>query len=105
MLRGFIILKSSKKHYHMVFDPRVSWSKNMGIVGWVAMCSRNSKLKDWLPMQCIKESSTLRVAPKGDKPSPRVVYRFGCQGHAVRDFLRYRQLIKRIYRLTHSARI
>jgi hypothetical protein len=32
-LRGFIILKSSEKHYHMVFDRRVSWSKNVGIVG------------------------------------------------------------------------
>ena len=39
----------------MVFDRRVSWSKNMGIVGWVAMCSRNSKLKDWLPMQALKK--------------------------------------------------
>ena len=58
----------------------------MGIVGWVAVCSRNSKLKDWLPMQCIKGGSTLRVAPKGDKPSPRLVYRFGCQDHAIKDF-------------------
>jgi hypothetical protein len=102
-LRGCIILKSSEKHYHMVFDRRVSWSKNMGIVGWVAVCSRNSKLMDWLPMQCIKESSTLRVAPKGDKPSPRVVYRFGCQGHAVKEFLRERQSIKRISRVCEKA--
>ena len=28
-------------------------------------------------MQCIKQSSTLRVSRKGDKPSPRIVYREG----------------------------
>ena len=28
-------------------------------------------------MQCIKESSTLRVSPKKEKPSPRIVYRYG----------------------------
>jgi hypothetical protein len=97
-LRGFIILKSSEKHYHMVFDRRVSWSKNMGIVGWVAVCSRNSKLKDWLAMQCIKESSTLRVATKGDKPSPRIVFRYGKQDKQIKKFLSERKKIKRIMR-------
>lgn len=100
-LRGFIILKSSEKHYHMVFDRRVSWTKNICIVGWVSVCSRNSKLKDWLAMQCIKGSSTLRVAPKGDKPSPRVVFRYGKQDNQIRKFLRYRKLIERIEKKTH----
>ena len=43
-------------------------------------------------------SSTLRVAPKGDKPSPRIVFRYGSQDHGVKDFLRYRKLIKRIHK-------
>jgi len=57
-----------------------------------------------MAMQCIKPTgSTLRVAPNPnkDKPSPRLAYRFGCQDHAVKDFLRYRQLVKRIYRSGH----
>lgn len=95
-LRGFIILKSSEKHYHMVFDRRVSWSKNMGIVGWVAVCSRNSKLKDWLAMQCIKESSTLRVSAKKEKPSPRIVFRYGKQDKEIKNFLKYRKFVKKI---------
>ena len=98
-LKGYIILKSSKKCYHVVFDRYVSWDENLSIIGWVAILSKSLKLKDYLGMQCIKMSSTLRVAPKRDKPSPRIVYRFGSQDHAVKDFLRYRQLIKRIYRL------
>jgi hypothetical protein len=96
-LDGFIILKSSKKCYHVVFDRYVSWDENLSIVGWVAILSKSLKLKDYLGMQCIKMSSTLRVAPKGDKPSPRIVDKHGSQDHAVKDFLEYRQLIKRIY--------
>ena len=95
-LKGFVILKSSKKCYHVVFDRYVSWDENLSIVGWVAILSKNIKVKDYALMQSIKMSSTLRVAPKGNKPSPRIVYRYGRQNHAIKDFLEYRQLIKRI---------
>jgi hypothetical protein len=97
-LEGFIILKSSKNCYHVVFDRYVTWDENLSIVGWVAIISKSIKLKDYLAMQCIKMSSTLRIAPKGGKPSPRPVFRYGSQDHAIKDFLKYRQLIKRVYR-------
>jgi hypothetical protein len=77
----------------MVFDRGVSWSKNMGIVAWVAVCSRNSKLKDWLAMQCIKGSSTLRISSKDKKPAPKVVFRFGKQDRQVKKFLETRKFI------------
>jgi len=93
-LNGFIILKSSENHYHVVFDRYVSWIKNVRILAWVAIQTKSISKLRYLAMQCIKMSSTLRVVP-----SSRIVYRFGCQDHAVKDFLRYRQLIKRIYRL------
>jgi len=64
----------------------------------VAILSKNIKVKDYALMQGIKMSSTLRVAPKGDKPSPRIVFRYGSQDYAVKDFLEYRQLIKKIHR-------
>ena len=99
-LGGGIILRPSYKHYHVVFDRYVSREENLRVVAWVALLSQNSGLIKWLLMQLIKMGSTLRVAPVPwrDKLSPRLVYRFGCQDHAVKDFLRYRQLIKRIYR-------
>jgi len=95
---GYIILKSSEKHYHVVFDRYVSWEENLSIIGWVAILSKSVHLLRYLAMQCIKMSSALRVAPKGDKPSPRIVDKFGSQENAIKDFLRHRQLIKRIYR-------
>ena len=102
-LGGGIILKSSKDGYHVVFDRYVSWVKNLSIMAWVAILSKSVPMLRYLAMQCIKGASTLRVSPNPDKdkPSPRLVYRFGCQDHAVKDFLRYRQLIKRIYSSLH----
>lgn len=95
-LRGFIILKSSKNHYHVLFNRSVTWKRNVHMMAWVCLESRNKGLTKWFLMQCIKESSTLRVSPKGDKPSPRIVFRYGCQDHQIKAFLKYRKLIKRI---------
>ena len=66
------------------------------IVAWVALLSHNVKVEKWLLMQCIKEESTLRVSPKGYKPSPRVVFRFGNQNNEIKNFLAHRKQIKRI---------
>ncbi len=33
-LGGFIIIKSSKQSYHVLFNRKVSWSENMRIVAW-----------------------------------------------------------------------
>lgn len=95
-LKGFIILKSSKDCYHVVFDRKVSWKLNVKIMAWVSLLSRNPMLEKWFLMQCIKEASTLRVSPKKQKPSPRIVYRYGEQNVQIRFFLRYRRLIKEI---------
>ncbi len=97
-LEGFIILKSSKNSYHVVFNRPVSWSENMRIVAWLSLLSGNKKLKKYFLMQCIKESSTLRVSNKGEKPSPRIVFRFGKQDKQIEEFLSFRTEIKRIIR-------
>jgi hypothetical protein len=57
----------------------------------------------YLAMQCIKGGSTLRISGKVGKPSPRVVYRFGEQSHAFKEFLRARRFIKRMVSLIQNA--
>lgn len=78
-LEGFIILRSSRLNYHVVFNRPVSWAKNLHIVAWVCQQSKHKKLTGWLIFQSIKESSTLRVGSKGRKKPPKVVFRFGFQ--------------------------
>ena len=97
-LGGFLNLKSSKNCYHVVFNRKVSWRKNVHIVAWVCLESQNQGLDKWFVMQCIKESSTLRVSPKNDKPSPRIVYHEGKQDGQIKVFLANRRCIKDIIR-------
>jgi len=47
----------------------------------------------------------LRVSPKGDKSSPRIVYRYGRQDREIRQFLAYRELIKGITGRANDAKI
>ena len=93
-LGGFLILKSSERNYHVVFNREVDWGENMRVVAWVALLSHNKGLERWHRMQCIKMGSTLRISPKEGKPSPRIVYREGREDDRIADFLRFRRIIK-----------
>lgn len=43
-LGGYIILKSSEKHYHVVFDRYVPREINLSAVAWVAVLSKSVPL-------------------------------------------------------------
>jgi hypothetical protein len=94
-LGGCVILKSSRDHYHVLFNKTVSWEENCRAMAWVAVLSRNIGLRKWVLMQLIKGASTLRVSRKGDKGSPRIVLREGRQDQEIRAFLAWRKRIKR----------
>ncbi|MEM3797746.1 MAG: hypothetical protein QXY74_04840 [Candidatus Bathyarchaeia archaeon] len=105
-LNGFIILKSSPRHYHVVFDkPMRYWSSVLKVIAWMGIVGNNCNLWKWMCMQAIKGYCTLRVSPKpvnpeGVKPSPRVVYRYGSQENMVKEYLAFRKrvlmMIKRL---------
>ena len=97
-LGGFLILKSSERCYHVIFNKTVDWAHNMKIVAWVALLSKNEGLRRYHLMQCIKMSSTLRVSPKGEKPFPRIVYREGKEDDQILAFLNYKRQIQNIVR-------
>jgi len=97
-LKGFIILKSSKNSYHVVFDKKVSWKDNVRIMAWVCLISKHQALTKWFLLQCVKKESTLRVSPKYNKPEPRIVYRYGSQDGMIAEFLAYRKVVKSIIR-------
>ena len=90
-LGGFIILESSRGCYHVLFDRKVDWSKNMMVVAWVAQLSGNVGLQRWHRMQCIKGKSTLRVSCKGGKAPPKIVMRKGRQSNQIKEFLTLRE--------------
>jgi hypothetical protein len=95
-LTGFIILKSSEKCYHVVFDKKVSWSENVRIMAWVCLMSKHEALTKWFLLQCVKKESTLRASQKYNKPEPRIVFRYGSQDGMIAEFLAYRKIVKSI---------
>jgi hypothetical protein len=99
-LGGFVILRSSQDHYHVLFNKTVSWEENTKIMTWVAVLSGNAGLRKWVLMQLIKDASTLRVSCKGDKASPRIMFRKGRQDQEISAFLRWRRLIKKLMKTT-----
>lgn len=94
-LGGFIILRSSKNSYHVVFNRTVSWEENMKIVGYASwMCAdyfTNHKLMGWTIMQMIKGASTLRTSRKFSKPRPRIIYKEGDQDNEIAAFRAWRK--------------
>lgn len=68
----------------------------MHIISWIAQQSKSRKVSGFVLMQCIKESSTLRLGCKGEKPFPRVVFRFAKQGGEIRNYLKFRGTVQRI---------
>ena len=98
-LKGFLVLKSSRKHYHIIFDRTVDWTENMAVVAWVCRESKHQGLWKWFLLQCIKKESTLRVSPKSKKPSPRIIHRYGEQDAEIRNYLRQRREIRQLSKL------
>jgi len=94
-LGGYIILKSSRDHYHVLFNKTVSWEENGRVMAWVAVLSKNAGLRKWTLMQLIKGASTLRISSKGEKPSPRIGRREGMQDQEISAFLCWRRRIKK----------
>ena len=101
-LECFIILKSSCRNYHVVFDkPMRKWSDVLRVIAWMGIMANNSNVWKWVCMQIIKKYCTLRVSPKpvnpgGFKPSPRIVYRFGSGNRMVKEFLNMRRRVLRM---------
>jgi hypothetical protein len=93
-LQGYLILLSSKNHFHVVYNRRVSWAINMEILAYTCMQSGNKSLTAWFLQQCHKHYSSLRVNCKGRKHSPRIVYVYGRIDGQVRDYLEFRSLFK-----------
>jgi hypothetical protein len=104
-LEGFIIFQSSKLSYHVVFNLPVTWEKNIHIMNWVAVESQLGKLRDYVLMQGIKESSTLRVGYKGDKRPPKIIFHEGKQDKNIQDYIIKRNEIKKMIMIHYSNKI
>jgi hypothetical protein len=93
-IKGKVVHRYSEASYLVIFNRKVKWDLNVRIMAWVAIQARIQSLKDYVLMQCIKRSSTVRCGSKGKKPSPKVVFRYGKQDDQVIQYLETRNFIK-----------
>jgi hypothetical protein len=95
-LEGFLLLKSSKNHYHVVYNKTVSLLENQNVVAWACLLTHKIELMQWFVMQIIKGSFTLRIGKKGDKPAPRIVFRYGKQDSEIENYMNIRKAFRNV---------
>jgi len=87
------VLRYRTANYHIIFNRKVSAMENHSIIAWLCMYLKDENLTKWFLMQCIKQTTTLRIGFKGNKKPPKEVYRFGNQDKMIAEFLDNRQFI------------
>jgi len=97
-LEGFAIFKSSKNHYHAVFNRPVKWKTNAKVMSWIAILSGNEKCYRYVLLQIIRGEATLRLTPKGSKPAPRLVATYGKTDKGIKQYLNLRKWVKQLYK-------
>lgn len=91
-LEGFMILQSSHRDYHVVFNRRLIWRDVLRVIFACRLCTKRWGGRfSWAEMQAIKGAATLRISNKGRKPTPKIVHRQGWQNHEVRRYLSVRR--------------
>ena len=84
-----IVYRYLKCSYLVVFDRPVRWSTNVKAMNWAGLESGNVDLQRYVRMQCIKQTSTVRISVKKDKrmkPIPKIVFRYGRQDRQTQKF-------------------
>jgi len=86
------------KGFHIIWNRKVTPLECKSIQSWVYMhIKRNwntiEELDNWLHMQDIKQTDSLRIGFKGKKKPPKIVYRWGNQDGQIAKFLENRKFI------------
>lgn len=79
-MKGFMLLKSSNRKWHIVFDKWISWAMNkclMSVCPGIRVRGEGGKSLSWFELQMVKGASTLRISEKGIKPQPKIVMIIG----------------------------
>jgi len=79
-LEGYLLIKSSPKHYHLVFDRYISWRKTLQIIFSTIKCW------EWGIWQARKGELTLRISAKKGKNIPKIIKCIGKTDKLIRDY-------------------
>jgi hypothetical protein len=80
-LEGFLLVMSSPKNYHAVFNRYLSWRKITKILFSRLECQR------WGAFQMMQGELTLRISKKNGENKPKIVYRVGKEDKLIKEYL------------------
>jgi hypothetical protein len=90
-LEGYLLIQSSKNHFHVVFNRYTSWRTTLQIIFSTWKCI------EWGVWQAIKGELTLRISPKNGRNLPKIVKRVGKTDKLIRDYLEIYEDYFKIY--------
>ena len=88
-LGGFLLIKSSNKNYHVVFNRYLSWRTITKILFGMYECVR------WAVFQMKEGQLTLRISKKNGKNKPEILLNVGKADKLIKDYLEVYEVFKR----------
>jgi len=80
-LEGFLLIKSSDKNYHVVFNKYLRWKTITKILFSQYECLR------WGVFQMREGQLTLRISKKNGKDKPKILLEVGTTDKLIKDYL------------------
>jgi len=87
-LEGYLLIRSSDKNYHVVFNKYLSWKTITKII-----FNQYEALR-WAVFQMQSGYLTIRVSMKNGKNKPKILLRVGKQDKLVKDYLEVYEALK-----------
>jgi len=80
-LEGFLLIKSSSKNYHVVFNRYLSWRTITKVLFSLYECVR------WAVFQMKEGQLTLRISKKNGRDKPKILRQVGKTDNLIKDYL------------------
>ena len=80
-LEGFLLIQSSDKSYHVVFNRYLSWKTITKI-----LFSQYESIR-WAVFQLKEGMLTLRISKKNNKDKPKILHQVGRTDKLIKDYL------------------
>jgi hypothetical protein len=87
-LEGFLLIKSSEKNYHVVFNRYLSWKTITKILFSLYEGVR------YAVFQMKEGQLTLRISKKNNRDRPKILLKVGNTGKLIKDYLEVYQMFR-----------
>jgi hypothetical protein len=98
-LEGYLLVESSPPfNFHVIFNKYLEWPQVCSYLCKIAwnyhyyQHQTKPNLTNWILLQIIKQSQTLRISKKQKKHKPKLKIGYGLQDKLIKDYLTYYEI-------------